>query len=373
MSPEKKPRYQQIKDYLQQQIAVNTYAPDEKLPSEKELCEQFEVSRITVRKALSELEENGAIYRVAGRGTYISPSGVRRMKTDAGVVSNRPKRRIGIVMATLENPFQVALFESMERKARAESLSIMFGLSNGSTEMESRLLDEMVADGVDGIILYPADGTLYNNRVLKLRMENYPIVLLDRYLPGIDACSVYFDNKGGGMQIGRYLIERGHKNIGLITSPPEMTVSMKERIEGFQEALLAAGLAQPAEYRLCDLYTYSSPAMRRQYDYNYCKIRDFVEQNPEITAIFSVKGNIAVCAYKVIKELRRKIEIVCFDTVYEYEWTDDIHMMQIRHSEEKMGSCAVEQLIRLLEHESVQDIVIPCQLMKREDILRSCV
>ena len=372
MSLEKKPRYQQIKDYLQQQIAANTYTPDEKLPSEKELCEQFKVSRITVRKALSELEESGTIYRVAGRGTYISPSGARRMKTDASVVSNSPKRRIGIVMATLENPFQVALFESMERKARAESLSIMFGLSNCSTETESKLLDDMVADGVDGIILYSADGALYNNRVLKLRMDNFPIVLVDRYLPGIDACSVCFDNRDGGMQIGHYLVESGHKNIGLITSPPEMTVSMKERIEGFQEVLFTAGLAQPAEYRLCDLYTYSSPAsmaMRKQYDINYQKICAFIERNPEITAVFAAKSNIAVNVYRAIKNLGRSIEIACFDTINEYEWTDDIDIVQVQHSEEMMGMCAVEQLVHLMNGEKAESIVVPCRLVKRAGAL----
>jgi GntR family transcriptional regulator len=66
------PLHQRISNHLKQQIETRTIKPGAMLPSEKELCSQFAVSRITVRKALSELSAHGLIYSVPGKGTFVS-------------------------------------------------------------------------------------------------------------------------------------------------------------------------------------------------------------------------------------------------------------------------------------------------------------
>lgn len=66
------PLHAQIRETLRGGITGGTYLPNEKLPSEKELMERFGVSRITVRQALGELEKEGAIYRIPGKGSYVA-------------------------------------------------------------------------------------------------------------------------------------------------------------------------------------------------------------------------------------------------------------------------------------------------------------
>jgi len=66
-----RPRHEQISDWLREQIEQSTYAVDEKLPSEKELGEQFDVSRVTVRRALQTLESEDYIYRRQGLGSFV--------------------------------------------------------------------------------------------------------------------------------------------------------------------------------------------------------------------------------------------------------------------------------------------------------------
>lgn len=70
---DKRPLYIQLVDMLQQQIEEDL-KPDEKLPTEKELCEEYSLSRTTVRQAMSELERRGIIYRVQGKGSFVSPA-----------------------------------------------------------------------------------------------------------------------------------------------------------------------------------------------------------------------------------------------------------------------------------------------------------
>lgn len=356
-----KPRYLQIKEYLLDEINSGRIGRDEKLPSEKELCELFSVSRITVRKALEGLEESGLLYRVPGRGTFVKD--MRKQINEEPLkdaASKRNKRVVGVILATLENPFQVSLLEACERAAAERDIPILFGISNGDMEAESQLIDQMIENGVNGIILYPADGTLYSERVLKLKIDNFPVVLIDRYLPGINVCSVHFDNREGGYQIGQCLIERGHKDIGILTAPSAMTSSLMDRIEGFRAALLNAGIALPLDYGIYDLDTYTCPCEREAYEMNAQRVFEFVKNNPKLTALYCVKGNIATCAYKALKNIGRHIEIASFDDVGGFEWTEKIDIIQLHYSEKLMGQFAVAQIQKLMNGEEAESIVIPC-------------
>ncbi|MCI1276476.1 MAG: GntR family transcriptional regulator, partial [Pediococcus acidilactici] len=64
-------QYKQISEELIQQIESGEFTINSKLPSEKELCNQYDVSRITVRKALAELDEKGYITRRQGQGSFV--------------------------------------------------------------------------------------------------------------------------------------------------------------------------------------------------------------------------------------------------------------------------------------------------------------
>lgn len=67
-----KPLYEQIKEYVLHKIHLGEFAPHTRIPSERDLAEQFGVSRLTVSKALKELTQAGFLYVQIGKGTYIS-------------------------------------------------------------------------------------------------------------------------------------------------------------------------------------------------------------------------------------------------------------------------------------------------------------
>lgn len=66
------PLYIQLKEILKSDILEGMFAPNQQMPSESELINKFGVSRITVRQALSELQSEGLIFRVHGKGTFVS-------------------------------------------------------------------------------------------------------------------------------------------------------------------------------------------------------------------------------------------------------------------------------------------------------------
>jgi len=67
-----KPRYQQLKDFIIEQIAAGELQPTDRVPSENELVESKSVSRMTANRALRELNDEGYVERIAGKGTFVS-------------------------------------------------------------------------------------------------------------------------------------------------------------------------------------------------------------------------------------------------------------------------------------------------------------
>lgn len=67
------PPYRQIAGILRRRIESGQYPPDTRVPTESELMEAFEVARTTARRAIAALREEGLIYTVPQRGSYVTP------------------------------------------------------------------------------------------------------------------------------------------------------------------------------------------------------------------------------------------------------------------------------------------------------------
>jgi GntR family transcriptional regulator len=65
------PRYYQLKEFIRERIRSGEWAPGMLIPSERELCERHGISRMTARQAITELVNEGMLYREQGRGTYV--------------------------------------------------------------------------------------------------------------------------------------------------------------------------------------------------------------------------------------------------------------------------------------------------------------
>jgi GntR family transcriptional regulator len=82
------PLYFQIKSIIKSKILSNELKGEEQLPSEAELSKEYNVSRGTLRQALSELIKEGLIYRVRGKGTFVTEGAGLRQLTFKGTIEN---------------------------------------------------------------------------------------------------------------------------------------------------------------------------------------------------------------------------------------------------------------------------------------------
>lgn len=87
------PLYEQIKRVYEQQITSGQLREGEMLPADREICEQYGVSRITVVKALADLAQLGLVRRIQGKGTLVIASRVRRSLDDLAGFTELARRQ----------------------------------------------------------------------------------------------------------------------------------------------------------------------------------------------------------------------------------------------------------------------------------------
>lgn len=75
------PLYMQLKEKIKSAIEEGTLKPNDQIPSERELCNKYNVSRITVRQAIAEAVNEGLLYKIQGKGTF-----VKQPKIEQGLV-----------------------------------------------------------------------------------------------------------------------------------------------------------------------------------------------------------------------------------------------------------------------------------------------
>lgn len=90
---QEEPRYQLVKDFIRKGINSKKWKEHKRVPSENELVEMCKVSRMTARRALDELTEEGVLYRVQGRGTFVAPKKLHSPLLEIRNIAEEIKKR----------------------------------------------------------------------------------------------------------------------------------------------------------------------------------------------------------------------------------------------------------------------------------------
>lgn len=97
-----KPRYQQVKDYVRSRLESGELQPSDRVPSENELVDKMNVSRMTANRALRELNDEGLLVRIAGVGTFVADfkatSDVLEVRNIADEIAHRGHRHSATVL-----------------------------------------------------------------------------------------------------------------------------------------------------------------------------------------------------------------------------------------------------------------------------------
>ncbi|MFK3798990.1 MULTISPECIES: GntR family transcriptional regulator [unclassified Pseudomonas] len=119
------PLHSQLRDLLRSRILDGEYAPDSQMPSESELGAMFKVSRITVRQALGDLQKEGLIFKIHGKGTFVSkPKTFQNVSTLKGLAESMTGRGYEVINRLRSFRFVPADKRVAERLNVAEGESV---------------------------------------------------------------------------------------------------------------------------------------------------------------------------------------------------------------------------------------------------------
>lgn len=123
------PLYAVIMEDIKARISDGTYHPDDRLPSEKELMASYGVSRIVAVNALTNLVKEGLIYRVPGRGSFVSGKTIPEQLPKARPATQMETgKTLGLLIPHIDDPFVIQLVNRLNRKQIKEVIISPYSL-----------------------------------------------------------------------------------------------------------------------------------------------------------------------------------------------------------------------------------------------------
>lgn len=305
------PLYQQIMKDIKEQIRTGKLRLGDLVASERELMEQFYVSQITTKTALNKLADEGIVKRVRGKGTFVADSElVEEFNNNFLNIKSITNGIIGLILPSMKTKIEQEFINYFERYASKHKYNLMLKITRESQREESNAIEMFHELGVKGLIIFPTEKETYNESILKLTIDRYPLVIIDRYMEKIRTYSVSSENEKGTFEAISYLIQKGHRHIGLISPPITNTVTV-ERSNGFEKAFSKSELIMDKNLWLLinfqNISEKQTPGL----------IKDFLLDNPKITAIFIMNAELArytsMAIKKIKKESSRDFELLSFD------------------------------------------------------------
>ena len=334
-----------VKNYLYELIYKHKSEPNYLLPSENALCLKFKVSRITVKNALQELKAENLIFRHQGKGSFINSTAEQELSN-----AKKPAAKlIGLILPDLKSYFMLNLIDGAEKYLSDTEYRIVLYCTHFSQKKESKAIQELLAIGVAGILIYPVDRQTYNQELLKLVIAKFPLVLLERSLPGMKIHSVMSDHFHDVSVATQHLLTLGHKNIGIISTFPEGTSTIIERLNGYDSTLSKHNVPIHNYYKLISLVNYD--------EHWEDKITAYFEKNVSLSAVIIFNSDLCYKTLQVLRKMHKEVP----DDISVIAYADDYSQMEevmrtpitsIHQNTITLGKTAAKLLIKNIEEPS---------------------
>lgn len=335
------PKFKQVQDYLLNLFTKEGYETGRQLPTEFELMENLEVSRNTVRKAIMELEKEGIVSRKHGSGTFFV-SNKKEEKENGGLIGLGNFYFMDYIYPEIIRGIEDTLYES--------GYSLVLANCNRDYSRELSSIQRLIDQGIKGLILEPSRNFLIDKEhpIMKLLDSlKIPVVTTHWGKSNTDLSTVTINDEQVGYQAVNYLLEKGHRNIGIIYKTDVQAA--RYRYSGYCKALEEAGIEVNPNY----VVSYDDGDEARDTNQGYlCTEELLYKSNKEITALFYFNDNIALQGYEALRELNINIpddiSVIGFDNFHN---THLVHppLTTFEHPKYNLGKWAAKILIDELE------------------------
>ena len=336
------PKYLQLKEILKQYFENEQYKAGQKIPSENELISRFDVSRNTVRQTLSELVNEGFVYKRHGSGSFFS--GKKQNQENTSFL-------IGVITPFISYYIYPPIIQGIDDIAHKHRYNIILGSSRGDQDKEIACLEQLLARNIDGLLIEPAGGfqDIHDSRVFPLLKElSIPVMYLNWVIQDPDSSFVSVNDFEGGLRATEFLLESGHRRIACVY--PNDHVPGLQRYKGYRKALKNHGI----EY-VDELDKAGAISKWNDMDYAAMLVKELLslQESQRPTAMFFFNDSAALQGYQAIREARLRvpddISIVGFDDS-ELGAVSDPPLTSMSHPKYQIGKWAAEFLFERIHH-----------------------
>lgn len=288
--------YLRVKNGLLKEISQGDYLSNQLIPSEKQLCDQYSVSLITVRRALDELAKEGVIEKQQGKGSVVVNNSGETQTTilqQEGNIFN-----IGILLIGLNQGVYPTKFEYTNNW----SSKIIYGMKRILGEQELFMAGlasaDQIVEKLPFLPIHKADRVLllggWNGSLIQyLKEQGKQVYLYNNFEDNVVVPSVNNDDRESCYQAVQHFINQGHRKIAVINGFYDFSES-RERYLGFQGALYQNGMDILPYYVKWGDYTPES---------GYYLMQELLSSgHSRPTAVFCANDTVAAGAFHAISE-----------------------------------------------------------------------
>lgn len=299
----------------------------------------------------------GTVSAVINRKTTVKPGTRDHILTVMKELNFRPKgvarnlkndsadKSIGVIIKDINYPFYTSIVSGVKDYANSKGYSVVITSSENDHLCEKKFTHLFSTKDIKGAIIAPTvEGTSEIEHLFRLKMINYPFVLLEE-VKGIQANVVAVDNCRAIKKAVKYLIDNGHTKIIHFAGPPNSSHT-PERIEGFRHAFSESPLVFNENMIV---------SIGSNYNDSFAKTIEYFKRKPRKeypTAIVCFNDQQALGVIMALKELDIKvpddISIIGHDDIF-YAKIYPVPLTTIRAPQHEIGSKAAEILIRNIE------------------------
>ena len=311
-----------------------------KTPTIQDVARFARVSTATVSRALSSPERVSESTR-ARVSDAVRATGYT-LNQAARSLRQRMSKTILVGLPDIRNTFFSSILDAIEREAALRGYGVLVSNRYSGPNPARQLGQYFRSHRADGLLLL--DGSLDLDQLLELTGEPtaLPLVVACEEIPNAPFHTVKTDNARAAVCATKHLIDLGHLRIGHITGP-EGNVLRQERLSGFSEAIVAAGLPLRSDWNFPGNF---------QMESGYAAALQYMAMADRPTAIFAANDEMAIGFLSGLREqgieCPRDISVVGFDDLaVALHYSPPLTTM--RQPREKLGQIAAATLIDILE------------------------
>jgi len=334
-------KYQEIINWLREEYKSGKYDENPRIPTEASIMKLFDVSRHTVRRAVSELISEGILESRQGSGIYF--------------LKNEKTIRISFISYSLDSYIFPKIISGISDELYKNSAELALFHSDYSIGKENQLLEYCLKNEFDGIIftpLYRKDYTELKTILADYRKNQVPVIFLDSVIPDFENSAVRLNDYDGGRKAAEKFISYGYDRMLVIFGSEHP--GMIERKNGFIDKITETGKTEAENIEI----SLRDSAMKLVEEEN----RKQIEKSQ---AIFCCNDQIAAVLYMKYSEILKDKMIIGFDNSHASEL---LKISSFRHPQEYAGTIAARNILSAIDTKWLQvnqSTVFEAELVER--------